>query len=166
MALSVVDGYSYVEKLSWKSFNEGAPLIESVIRFKERFGYYPEQVLADKIYRSRENIKQLNAWGIKLLGPKLGRPKKGEKTNKRLERKLEGERNIVEGRFETVKRKYGLDLVMTRLRGSSETVIGFTFLVMNLERRLSLSFIQILNWLKMAFNYTEFTVDSTIQSIY
>jgi len=149
VAISVVNGYTSIEKLSWDSFNEGLTLIESVTRYKERYGFYPKQVLADKIYRNLDNIKQMNEWGIKLLGPKLGRPKKGETINKRLERKLEGERNIVESKFGQAKRRYGLNLIMTRLKDSSETVIGLTFLVMNLERRLSLSFTQFLKWLKL-----------------
>lgn len=57
VAISLADGYSYIEKISWDNFNEGITLIESVERFKERFGYYPKVVLADKIYRNRDNLK-------------------------------------------------------------------------------------------------------------
>ena len=51
MAISIVDGYAYVEKLSWDAFNEGKTLIESVECYRKRYGHYPEAVQADKIYR-------------------------------------------------------------------------------------------------------------------
>jgi hypothetical protein len=78
LAISVVNGYSHIEKLSWDAYNEGQTLLESVSRFKERFGFYPKEVLADKIYRTRDNLKALNVLGIRMLGPKLGRPRKDE----------------------------------------------------------------------------------------
>ncbi|MQN01730.1 MAG: transposase [bacterium LCO1.1] len=41
-----------------------------------RTGHYPERVLADQIYRTRENRKFCKENGIRLSGPKLGRPSK------------------------------------------------------------------------------------------
>jgi len=40
----------------------------------------------------------------------------------------------VEGKFGQGKRKYGLDLIMAKLRGTSETWIAMIILVMNLEK--------------------------------
>lgn len=48
--------------------------IEAIERFRERTGYYPERVLADQIYRTRENRCYCKEHGIRLSGPKLGRP--------------------------------------------------------------------------------------------
>jgi hypothetical protein len=76
VAISVVDGFALMEKTSWDSFNEGTTLIESVERYVERFGYYPEAILADKIYRTRENLQYCKDHGIRMSGPKLGRPPK------------------------------------------------------------------------------------------
>jgi len=42
---SVVNGYSFVERMSFNNFNEGSFLIESVENYKERFGSYPEAVM-------------------------------------------------------------------------------------------------------------------------
>ena len=42
--------------------------------FKERTKHYPERVLADQIYRTRENRGFCKLHGIRLSGPKLGRP--------------------------------------------------------------------------------------------
>jgi hypothetical protein len=55
VAVSMVDGYIYVDKLSWDPFNENLIMQKAVEDYKKRFGYYPEAVLADKIYRNREN---------------------------------------------------------------------------------------------------------------
>ena len=38
--------------------NESTCLIEAIERFKERTGYYPERVLADRIYRTRDVYKR------------------------------------------------------------------------------------------------------------
>ncbi|NLT47156.1 MAG: transposase [Clostridiales bacterium] len=39
---------------------------------------YPEAILADAIYRNKENRKYCKKHGIRLSGPKLGRPRKDE----------------------------------------------------------------------------------------
>jgi IS5 family transposase len=44
-------------------------------RFKLRTGKYPERVLADKIYRNRENLRCCKEHHIDISGPALGRPK-------------------------------------------------------------------------------------------
>ena len=49
------EGYGRLEKISFEAYNESTCLIEAIERFKERTGYYPERVLADQIYRTREN---------------------------------------------------------------------------------------------------------------
>jgi IS5 family transposase len=49
VAVSMVGGYIYVDRLSWDSFNEGNDLEQAVKNYKERYGFYPEAVLADHI---------------------------------------------------------------------------------------------------------------------
>ncbi|SFH38827.1 Transposase DDE domain-containing protein [Desulfotomaculum arcticum] len=139
VAISIVDGYAYVEKLSWDNFNEGITLIESVECFRKRYGHYPEAVQADKIYRNAKNLRYCEQYGIRLSGPRLGRPsanKDIQKEQKRLERQDASERNAVESKFGEGKRRYGLARIMTRLKETAESVICLQFLVMNLERRL------------------------------
>ena len=58
----------------------------------------------------------------------------------------EGVRNAVEGRFGVAKRHYSLDRVMARLAESSQTVVEIVFLVMNLERWLSVPFLRFVKW--------------------
>lgn len=141
VAISLVDGYAFVEQLSWDNFNESTSLKESVERYNQRFGCYPEVVLADQIYRNRENLSFCKKLGIRLSGPQLGRPSKQEQAiQKRLEYQDSCQRNAVEGKFGEGKRCYGLGRIMTRLQETSETVIVLQFLVMNLERRLRVLF--------------------------
>jgi len=78
LALSVVDGYTFIEEQSWSNFSEGVTLKDSVEKYRRRHGVYPEAVLADKAYRNRENLRFCKANGIRLSGPRLGRPKASE----------------------------------------------------------------------------------------
>ncbi len=47
-------------------------------------------------------------------------------------------RSVIEGRIGTSKRKYGLDLITTKLVATSRAVIGMAFFVMNAEKILRL----------------------------
>lgn len=128
IAISIVDGYAYVETLGWDAFNEGNTLIESLENYRQKYGCYPEAVQAGKIYRNRENLRYCNESDIRLSGPRLGRPP--------AEYQDACERNAVEGKFGEGKRRYGLARIMARLKKTAESVICLQFLVMNLERRL------------------------------
>jgi hypothetical protein len=145
LEISVVNGFSSIEKISWDNFNESQGLIPAVERYKGKYGHYPEAVLADKLYRNRKNLAYCNERGIRLSGPKLGRPPKDEKktkAHKKLEYQDSCERNEVEGKFGVAKRKFSLDCLKTKLKETSETNIGLTFFTMNLESyyRSSLNF--------------------------
>lgn len=139
ISISMLDGYTRIEQLDWEAYNESATLIETVDRYFEQTGYYPERVLADKIYRTRENLRYCDTHGIRLNGPKLGRPPKDNRLYQqqcKLERSEAGERNAVEGKFGEGKRTYNLGHIKMRLQETSETGIHLVFLVMNLEKRL------------------------------
>lgn len=45
-AISVVGGYALMEELSRDNFNEGTTLKKSIDNYHQRFGCYPEAVLA------------------------------------------------------------------------------------------------------------------------
>jgi len=112
------------------------PLQQAVENYKERFGFYPEAVLADQIYRSRENRSYCKKHDIRLSGPPLGRPPRDDRPNKELEKQDMKERNEIEGGFGVGKRRYGLAQIMARLKETAESVIMLQFLVINLDRRL------------------------------
>jgi IS5 family transposase len=136
VAVSMVDGYFYIDHLSWDSFNESCELQKAVENYKERFGFYPKAILADKIYRNRDNRSYCKKNGIRLSGPPLGRPPRDDRPNKELEKRDMKERNEIEGGFGVGKRRYGLARIMARLKETAESVIMLQFLVMNLDRRL------------------------------
>lgn len=75
ISVSVVNGYTFIDHLSFDAYNEGeanefATVIEE---YRRRFGRYPERVLADKIYRSKKTetsaramayIFPVQSWGV------------------------------------------------------------------------------------------------------
>ena len=139
--VSLINGFSFVDELSWDNFNEGVKLKEAIETFRFRTRYYPRVVHADAIFRNRANLEFCKQRGIRLSGPRLGRPKiKQLKAQKRLEQMDNRIRNAIEGKFGEGKRRYGLDRIMAKLQDTSETVIHLQFLVMNLERKLRLLF--------------------------
>ncbi len=146
MAVSLVNGYAWLERLDWNNFHEGLTLQAAVEAYRERYGCYPETVLADKAYRTRENLRYCKERGIRLSGPALGRPSRSLAVEqKRIEQQDAAERHAIEGKFGEGKRLYGLGLIRARLRETSETEIALQLLVMNLERRLRLLFCAILS---------------------
>ena len=137
MSLSVVDGYTFIENQSWDNFAEGITLVASVEKYRERHGVYPEAILADKTYRNRENIKFCKEHGIRLSGPRLGRPKASEiEADKEQSYKDSCERNIVEGRIGISKQRYGLDRLYARLKPTGEVEAAMNVLCMNVAHRL------------------------------
>ena len=78
-----------------------------------------------------------------MSGPKLGRPPKDKALYAqqcRDERREDGERNEVEGKFGTGKRCYGLDRLTARLKDTSEAQIHMIVLTMNLLEKMKSSF--------------------------
>lgn len=139
LSVSVVNGFIFSERLEWDAYNENGTLVDSLKRYKEKYGFYPEAVLADKIYRTRENRDFCKSMGIRLSGPKLGRSTEEEKKEARIQAYQDScERNEVEGKFGTGKRKYTLDCIMAKLRETSESTIILNLLVLNLDKRLRL----------------------------
>lgn len=118
-------------------------------RFREREGHYPSRILADKIYRNRENLNYCKELGIRLSGSALGRPKKGE-----TDYRDECERVEVERRFSLAKRKCGMGLVTAKLRETAAHVIAMSVLVLNL-RKIQCAILRLLTYLLAIFMPTE-----------
>ena len=141
--ISVVDGWTRLEFCSFDAYNEAGNLRAMVERFREREGHYPSRIMADKIYRNRENLSYCKECGIRLSGPALGRPKKGETRDKAQDYRDECQRVEVERRFSLAKRKCGMGLVMARPRETAAHVIAMSVLVLNLGK-IQCAFLQIL----------------------
>jgi hypothetical protein len=137
ISVSMFEGYAFVDKIGWDAYNEEALLIPVIERYKERYGCYPEAVLVDKIYRNRENRKFCKERGIRISGPRLGRPpKETDKSVLRQARSDSARRNAIEGKSGEGKTGYGLGRVMANLKETAETVIAMAFFCLNISKRL------------------------------
>ncbi len=145
ISLSVIAGFSFVDRLNWDNYNESLDLIGQIEAFRERCGFYPESVHADQIYRTRANRAYCKQHGIRMSGPPLGRkPQHVSTEDKKQALADEAIRNTVEGKFGQGKRRFGLGRIMAKLAGTSAAQISLTFLVMNLELALRHFFLSIL----------------------
>jgi hypothetical protein len=126
--VSVIDGISFIDELSWDAFNEGSRMETYVEKYRKRFGFYPKEVLADQIYCTGVNRSMLKEKGIRLKGKPLGRP------SALSIHVSPGERNPIEGKFGQAKTAYGLDRIKARLKQTSESWIAGIFMVLNLVK--------------------------------
>lgn len=126
--ISVIDGITFLDELSWDAFNEGSHMMEYVEKYRKRFGCYPRELLSDQIYCTRENRAWLKEKGIKLKAKPLGRPSAVHN------HVSPGERNPVEGKFGQAKTGYGLNRIRARLQNTSESWIASIILVLNLVK--------------------------------
>jgi hypothetical protein len=130
--ISVSDGFVRLEHTSFDAYNESENLKDIIERYRERTGHYPERVLADKIYRNRENLSYCKEWGIRLTGKPLGRPKQDGGADKKQLRLDETDRIEVERKFSHAKSSFGLGLIRTRLQTTSKTAIAMSILALNI----------------------------------
>ena len=131
------NGMARVEKLSFDAYNESEVLKTAVENYKQRTGHYPARVLVDQIYRNRENLNFCKKLNIRISGKRLGRPKQQE-TDKKTEYKDNTDRIEVERRFSLAKRKFGLGLLYTKLKNTTEASILLSVIAMNIDRLTSM----------------------------
>ena len=142
--MSLVGGFAFIDHLSWEAFNEGGYLMDSVEKYKARFGFYPAEVLADQIYCTRDNRKQLKLLDIKLIARPLGRP-----SAQAMKIHLSpGERNPIEGKFGQAKVAYGLNNIRAKLSSTSTSWIAAIALVLNLVKLTAQALVSLLLLLK------------------
>ena len=141
VGMSDIGGFLRIEILSWDAFNECHTLQDSVEAYRKAYGHYPERVLADTIYRTRDNLRYCKEHGIHLNGPRLGKPPEDPAIRKRelhLEWLESGERGDIERRFGIGKRCYSLGRITAKLKHTSEIMIHMSVLTLNLQKRLRL----------------------------
>lgn len=156
LSVSLVNGFAFLDHLSWDAFNESMDLKDQVEQYRKRFGYYPEEVIADTIYSTRENRKYLQKHNIAFPGKSLGRPPKLTDEERKLrQKKLKAQgllRILIEGKFGEGKRKYDLDCVKAKTMNTSASWIAAVFFIMNIahwQRVFSfLSFSRLLKYIK------------------
>ena len=99
---------------------------------------------ADQIYRTRANRAFCLRHGIRLSGPRLGRPKSDPELSAEEKRQFpddQRQRNAVEGKIGQGKRRFGLGLIREKLAVTQGSTIALNILVMNLEKLLELLFV-------------------------
>lgn len=141
LAMSKVNGYIEIDKLSFDNFNEGQTLKEILEHYKEKYGCYPESVRADQIYQTRDNKMYCKEIGVRLSGKPLGRPKKEAEPDEVMKNDMR-KRIEIESVFGIAKTKYGMDNLMTKLPETQQASIGLIVFVMNLimiHRKVSFS---------------------------
>ena len=133
------EGLACVDHLRWNAFHEGRDLESQVEAYHARYGVYPEVVLGDPIYGTRDNRRYLKGKGIRFAGKPLGRPKQVTEANqaalkrekaKRREEYLQ--RIPIEGKFGQGKNGYRLNYIRAKRADTSVAWINSIFLVMNL----------------------------------
>ena len=152
--ISVVNGWTRLEVFSFDAYNESGGLSEMIERYHQRTGHDPKRILADKIYRNRDNLAYCKGRGIRLSGPALGRPKKDAQVDKKQNYIDECERVEVERRFSLAKRKCGLGLITAKLEATACHCIAMSILALNLrriQRALMDSFFMLLNFCRLNY---------------
>ena len=152
--ITVSDGWTRLEVLSFDAYNEALNLKDMVERYKARTGRYPSRILADKIYRNRDNLAFCKLHHIRLSGPALGRPKKDDVRDKKRDYRDECERVEVERRFSLAKRKCGMGLIVTKLEETISHSIAMSVIVLNL-RKIQHTLLQTLLYWLWANGYTK-----------
>jgi hypothetical protein len=153
ISISVTDdGFTFLDRLSFAPYNEGEDLKDQARGYRRRYGHYPKVICADQIYRTRANRAFCQRHGIRLSGPRLGRPKNDpqllaeEKKQFLDDQRL---RNAVEGKIGQGKRRYGLGLIREKLATTQGSAIALNVLVMNLDKLLELLFVLLACWLQL-----------------
>jgi len=133
------EGLARVDHLRWDAFAEGQDLKSQVEAYRRRYGVYPEVVLGDTIYGTRENRRYLKEQGIRFAGKALGRPRKLTEENREALARWQAQRREdyrqripIEGKFGQGKNGYRLNRIRAKRADTSAAWINSIFLVMNL----------------------------------
>ena len=137
----LVDGISFIEKLSFNAFNEGTRLVHCLKMHKRLFGVEAKKVGGDTGYAGTENRDYCKANGIQTSFVKRGRPFSEEKKERDLVRQelARVRATAMEGSFGTQKEHYDLKRVKARTKFTEILYIFFgihTANVVQLAKRI------------------------------
>ncbi|RMG75136.1 MAG: IS5 family transposase [Bacteroidetes bacterium] len=137
-SVSLIEGFASVHAIDWNNFHEGYHLQSQVEAYKERHGYYPEALIADQKYGTRDNRRWLKQQGIRFSGKALGRPKTNPSPEDlqllKLKKKEQRLRSQIEGKFGQGKNGYNFRTIRARLSSTSQSWIAAIFFVMNINK--------------------------------
>ena len=139
--ISEVEGFVRCDHIGWDNYDEGADLKLQVERFRQTYGCYPELLLGDRKYLTRENRRYLKGKGIRIVGKPLGRPPQQELSGYRKykTRKEQNMRNHVEGKFGQGKNGYDMNRIRAKRQDTSESWISAILFVMNLTKLMKVA---------------------------
>ena len=141
-SVSLIEGFASVHKIAWNNFHEGHDLIGQTMAYKVRYGYYPEVVIADQKYGTRDNRKWLKGKSIRFSGKALGRPKSNPSVEELQLDKLKKEeqklRSQIEGKFGQGKNGYNMAKIRAKLIDTSHSWLAAIYFVMNLKKFIEL----------------------------
>jgi len=121
----LVDGLSFIEKLSFNAFNEGTRLAHCISLHEKLFGVKVKKIGGDTGYAGSENRDLCKTNGIQTSFVKRGRPFVEKKEKDFVRQELARVRaTAMEGSFGTQKEHYGLKRVKARKK---ETEILYIF---------------------------------------
>ena len=167
------DKLAHVDKLHWDACHEGHDLQGQVEAYKKRYGYYPEAVIVDRLYGSRDNRSYLEKHNIRFSGKPLGRPPKATTENQSELKRLKAQRRLdyreripIEGKFGQGKYGYRLNNIRARRADTSIAWINAIFLVMNLLVLMQV-FLRLKKFtFKMRFQAANFSILGKIEPAY
>ena len=130
---------SRIEKIFFDAYNECGTLQTACGRYRERTGRYPERLLVYKIYSTHDNRKYCRERGIRMPGPKLGRPYSRSLTREQrdVECRNNTDRIVVERSFCHSKRFFSLGLILTKTEVTSFSAIGLSIRTINFFKILA-----------------------------
>ena len=121
----MVDGLSFIEKLSFNAFNEGTRLKHCVKMHKRLFGVDVSKIGGDTGYAGKDNRDFCKEYGIETSFVKRGRPSRTPKEKDFVRQELARVRaTTMEGSFGTQKRHYSMSRIKARKK---ETEILYIF---------------------------------------
>ena len=132
-----MNGYTYVDHLSWDACNESSDLAMQLELYQKRFGMLPQEVQADKLYLGKANRNLIKDCHVDCYNHPLGRSPKDENDCHAEDKKRAiGERNEVEATFGTSKRVYRANDIRAKLDDTADTWIGACFFAKNVMKFL------------------------------
>jgi len=136
----LIDGISFIEKLSFNAFNEGTRLKHCVSLSKKLTGVDVKKIGGDQSYSGNDNRTFCKENGIETSFTQKGRSGKNEVKNATKRELARVRATAMEGSFGTQKEHYGLRKIAARIKSTEILLIFFGIHmanVVNLARRES-----------------------------
>ena len=136
----LIDGISFIEKLSFNAFNEGTRLKHCVYLSEKLTGVPVKKIGGDQGYSGNDNRTFCKENGIETSFTQKGRTGKNEVKNATKRELARVRATAMEGSFGTQKEHYGLRKIAARIKSTEILLIFFgthTANVVNLARRES-----------------------------